>query len=207
MCLGGFAQFDPKPKAFRVGTDLTNLGYTFFANNWTQYEFNADLEVASFFLVADYGILDRTWEDTNYKYNTNGNYARVGLDHNFFAKKEGDDVFFIGLRYGWSNYSEVFDTEVFDPVWGTSVLSESNQDVSARWFEAVLGLKVKIWKQLFLGMTGRLKLARKVTGDESLVSFEIPGYGRAAESSYWGWNYNLYWRFPFKKAEQPPPEE
>ena len=54
------AQFDPRPKAIRFGTDLTNIGYTIFANDWNQLEFNADLEIANFFIVGDYGVFDRT---------------------------------------------------------------------------------------------------------------------------------------------------
>ena len=50
-------------------------------------------------------------------------------------------------------------------------------------------------------MTGRLKLAPSIKGEEELISFEIPGYGRASRSSYWGFNYHVFWRIPFGKKE------
>ena len=194
-------QFDPKPKAIRLGTDLTNIGYTIFAKNWIQYEFHADLEIESFFLVFDYGTMDRTWERTNYVYNTNGNYYRLGIDHNFLNKKEGHDVIFIGFRYSRSNYADEMTWTINEGVFGEATQTDRNPDLSASWIEMVMGLKVQIWKGLFLGMTGRLKLAPSVKGEEQLISFEIPGYGRAASPSYWGFNYHIFWRIPFSKGD------
>ena len=92
--LSGYGQFNPKPTGIRFGTDLTNIGYSIFSKNWSQYEFHVDIDVANFFVTADYGVLDRTWSEANYRYNTQGSYYRIGFDHNFFNKKPactGDD--------------------------------------------------------------------------------------------------------------------
>ena len=112
-------------------------------------------------------------------------------------------MFFIGFRYGSSSYSDKMTWTIRDSYWGDASDTDTNESLKANWIELVMGLKVQVWKQLFLGMTGRLKLSPNVKGEEELLSFEIPGYGRAAQSSYWGFNYNVYWRFPFKKQEKP----
>ena len=200
-CLAVSAQFDPVPRSFKLGTDLTNIGYSLFADQWTQYELNTDVEISNFFLVFDYGVMDRTWDDSTYTYQANGSYFRIGIDHNFFYKKDGEDVFLFGLRYGSSSYSDEMNWSVTDQYWGPVNATNSNSNLRASWFELVTGLKVQIWKELFLGMTGRLKIKQGVSGEDNLISFEIPGYGRASSVSYWGFNYHVFWRFPLRKEK------
>ena len=62
---------------------------------------------------------------------------------------------------------------------------------------------VKVWKQLFLGWAGRIKFARKVKSvNSSFDTYYIPGYGKAEYDSRWGFNFQIFYRIPFR--EKPP---
>jgi hypothetical protein len=90
------------------------------------------------------------------------------------------------------------DYALSDAVFGDIQQTAINRSMKAGWGEITLGLRVKIWKQLWMGYTARLKMAPQVKGNGEFVPYEIPGYGLAAKSTYWGFNYQLYWRFPIK---------
>jgi hypothetical protein len=51
-----------------------------------------------------------------------------------------------------------------------------------------------------MGYTARMKFAPGVKGGGALVPYDIPGYGLAAKAPYWGFNYQLFWRIPFRKV-------
>jgi hypothetical protein len=79
----------------------------------------------------------------------------------------------------------------------------SKPGMSANWYEANFGMKIRVWKDLYLGWAGRIKFAKKVSAnDTSFDTYYIPGYGLADSDSRWGFNYQIFYRIPFR--EKPP---
>ena len=64
----------------------------------------------------------------------------------------------------------------------------------------VTGLKVKIWKYLWLGYTARFKFGVDTFERNELIPHEIPGFGRADETVIWDFDYWLMFRIPIRKA-------
>ncbi|NJN41064.1 MAG: hypothetical protein HC811_01230 [Flammeovirgaceae bacterium] len=107
--------------------------------------------------------------------------------------------FFLGIRYGTSRFDESLTYTVSDPNYGDLLFTTFNDGLTGSWFEITTGLKVRIWKGLFLGFTGRFKFAPSVKGDIEFMPYDIPGYGLASENTYWGFNYQVFWRFQIRK--------
>jgi hypothetical protein len=61
------------------------------------------------------------------------------------------------------------------------------------------GLKVRVFKQLYLGFTARFKLALSISGDGNLRPYYVPGFGKNIGSSAWGFSYYVFYRLPFRK--------
>jgi hypothetical protein len=137
-------------------------------------------------------------------YSNTGNYWRVGADVNFLKKDPDRNMFFLGLRYARSNFSDYMLVKSYDPIWGSLTQPVSNQNVPASWVEVTTGLRVKIWRIFWLGYTARLKFGLNVADTPVMKPSDVPGYGRADKDSYWGFNYQLFIRIPTRKMPPLP---
>ncbi len=110
-------------------------------------------------------------------------------------------MFFFGARYGWGTYSENFSVTTVDPVWGTNTINYTNTDIKAGWFELTTGLRVKMLKFFWMGYTARYKFGLSTNESRGFVSYDVPGYGKTANPSTWGFNYQLLFRIPIRKQK------
>ena len=190
------------PTGIRVGTDVLALVKSNFQNNFNGWEVNADVDFNRYFLALDYGNWGRTYDTDSADYNNNGRYWRAGIDVNFLLKDPDRNMFFIGLRYGRSAFSENLKLISYDPVWGSISRDYSNERVKSRWLELTTGIRVKMWKMIWMGYTARFKFGLKSKGDTQMLPHDVPGYGRTDKDNYWGFNYQIFIRIPFR--ETPP---
>ncbi|MEJ0054218.1 MAG: DUF6048 family protein [Bacteroidota bacterium] len=107
------------------------------------------------------------------------------------------------MRYGHSSFNESAILNVNGGAFGTTQKSLTNSAVTASWGEVTAGLRVKIWKEFWMGYTARMKFLPATRGDTELKAFDIPGYGLNGSGFYWGFNYQVFYRIPIKKAKKP----
>jgi Domain of unknown function (DUF6048) len=195
------------PTGLRLGTDLISIIKSGVVPSFKGWEMNADLDFYKYYFAVDYGNWARNYDLVNGNYQNNGNYFRIGGDINLLLKDPERNMFFFGFRYGHSSFSESLNYSYADSVYGSSAnqymvnKTGSNKGLSAHWLELTTGLRVKIWSGFWMGYTARLKFAPGISGHEEFNTFDIPGYGLAAHSNYWGLNYQLFWRFPVRKIK------
>jgi len=212
------------PSTIRVGTDLVGIGYTFAGRDQLRFEFNADADVHKYFVAFDYGYAGTKRGNDTYQYQNNGHYFRLGADLNLLPPDEFGNVIFIGLRYGRSFFSDQLSftsVPIKVPYYG-SISNEDvpgtirNNGIQVGWGEIVMGVKVQLVKQLYIGFTGRYKIGRSDAGSNDLIPFEVPGFGTYASKSTFGFNYLIYYRFKLwdkplipkvRKKEEPADEE
>jgi hypothetical protein len=137
--------------------------------------------------------------DNNYTYKTPlSPYFKLGMDYNFLYNKDPDYQFFAGVRYGFSPFKfTVSDVHLTNDYWGENDgITFDQASVTAGWFEFVLGLKVRVYKQISAGWAFRyhsiLHQSHPAVGD----AWYIPGYGTSS-SSLAGSFYIIY-TLPFK---------
>ncbi len=204
MVISGFGQKPDTikrsymPTGLRVGTDLISLAKIPLSKEFDGWEVSGDLDFYRYYLTAEYGHQERTIISPSQNYSNSGNYFKIGADVNFLLKDPDKNMFFVGVRYGRSTFDEQLQFSTTDVVYGNSQQNLSNISMTSGWGEITLGLRVKVWKQLWMGYTARLKVAPSVGTNGEFIVYEIPGYGLASKRSYWGFNYQLYWRFPFR---------
>src|SRR5688572_23228338 len=191
------------PTGIRVGTDLISIGKSQFQNDFTGWEVNGDIDFHRYYLAIDYGSWGRTFESDSGNYSNDGTYWRLGVDVNFLLKDIDRNMFFLGFRYGRSNFSEKLNVFAFNQfTGGYENLDYAHSGVNARWYELTSGLRVKIWKMIWMGYTARFKFGLKVDNTTDIIPSDVPGYGRTYKDSYWGFNYQIFIRIPVRK--QPP---
>jgi hypothetical protein len=188
------------PTGIRLGTDLLGPVKSKVQSSFTGWEVNADVDFYRYYVTVDYGSWGRNYQTDSASYSNNGKYWRIGTDVNFLLKDPERNMFFLGFRYGHSTFSENLNIIAVDPVWGTLNHNYVNPNVTSRWLELTTGIRVKIWEMIWMGYTARYKFGLKNQGDDAMLPHDVPGYGRTDKNSYWGFNYQIFIRIPFRKT-------
>jgi Domain of unknown function (DUF6048) len=203
---------DFTPAALRIGISVTDLLQPFIYGNLEKaYAVQADLSIDRFMLVADVGAAQyaRAWEPQDtlaplYQYNTKGNYFKVGVDVNFLKDKEAntrfakDDVIFWGLRYANSAFSANATFDLEDSVWGDFIVMENHDKLRAWWIEMVAGIKVEVFRNVFLGYTMQFRFLKNFSQESPLTPYDVPGFGSGNRNTVFGFDYYLFYRIPFR---------
>lgn len=186
------------PTGVRFGYDLMTLGKSRFNDEFDGWEIAADIDFYRYFLTVEYGAWGTNYPLRNGTYTSDGTYFRVGVDVNFLFKDPVKNMFFIGGRFGRSQFvddvSYLSQTIEFPP----NTFYVKNADVVATWVEMTTGLKVRVFKFFWLGATARFKFGLDLDGNGNLRSYDVPGFGRNIGSTWWGFNYYVLFRIPFR---------
>lgn len=192
------------PRAFRFGTDVIPLINSRTQKTVSAWEINGDVDCGRYYFAVDYGGSKKNFDlSTGGTYQNDGTYWRAGMDVNFLMKDPDRNMFFVGFRYARASFSESATLIATDPYFGSIQKQVSNSVVNAGWQELTAGLRVKIWKEFWMGYTARLKFPASVSGDISLKTYDIPGFGLNGQGVTWGFNYQVFWRIPFTKQRKP----
>lgn len=195
------------PTGVRVGTDVISLVKTRTQDNFNGWEVNGEMDFSRYYLALEYGKWGRDLNADSASYSNKGRYWRAGVDVNFLTKDPDRNVFFLGARYGRSVFSELMTVTSYDPIWGSLSDTFYHSDVKAWWLELTTGLRVRMWKFLWLGYTGRFKFALTPDSTEEMLPHDVPGFGRTDKETTWGFNYYLMIRIPVRKAPPPPVQD
>jgi hypothetical protein len=194
-----------------IGENLKN----FYANT-TRFELTADMAFNrnKNFLIADVGysstVRERNTEDNlrNVRYSNTGTYWRIGFDYNVLHKTFTDrkNAVLIGWRYARANFAQEAVYTALSIPWGFNgtpaapLFSETISDrLSYRWMELTTGLRVAVWRELYLGYTFRIKFAGRPSDTDRLLPNEVPGFGTIRSNMKLSFNYHIYYRIPLVK--------
>lgn len=186
------------PTGVRIGTDLITLGKSQISQKFEGWEVSADMDVYRFYPTFEFGSWSVRDSLKNGLYTNNGTYYRVGVDVNFLLKDPERNMFFLGFRSGRASYTDFVQYTFTDDAFGTIQTVVTNPEVTAVWTEATAGLRVRVWKVLWLGATARFKFRVFMDGADSLRSYDVPGFGRTFKKSWWGINYQAFVRLPLR---------
>ena len=195
-----------RPSFVRVGYDLARMGQSAFSSNFFGQGLSAEIDFNTLFLVGEVGFEDRSFPVSNYS--TDGYFFRVGVDANMIKYDKSKSVITFGLRYAGSGFSQQLMTERTDE-FGQREIRISESGLQARWFEAGLGMKVRVWKQLFAGYDFSLRFGSSIDDGGELLPFYIPGYGQvftqgtSKRGLILGFKYSIYWTFQLRNKPVP----
>ncbi|MEM6524069.1 MAG: DUF6048 family protein [Bacteroidota bacterium] len=187
------------PTGIRIGTEVINIGRTLSKSDLTEVTFTADVDFNRYYLNMEFGTYDRSFEDqVGSLYSVSGNYFRIGPDINFLKNDQDGNMLFFGFRYGWTSINDELTYMNTGAAFDNETRSIGNNGLSANWGEMVTGLRVKIWKMLWLGYTARFRFGSDNFEGSELIPHYVPGYGRADKTVSWGLNYWVMVRLPLR---------
>lgn len=188
-----------------------------------QIELNTSMYVASWMLEGDYGWGKTEWKGdntttgTSSSYISHGKYFRIGLNYNLLRATPDKNVAFLGFRYARSflqdrlvskvhyRHSDQKDNRLIKND-GTTI-NEAQDNVKACWFEAVAGVKVKIWKLLYVGSTIRYKFNLRFDQIDTYIPYDVLGWGLSGTDNTFGFNCYLSLCIPVVRDQQPQSPE
>lgn len=198
---------DPRrfiPTGVRFGTDGLSIARNFYDDTFSGWEVDADVDFDRYFVALEYGTWSRNLDGSGNVYDNDGRYFRAGIDVNFLTKDPEKNMFFFGMRYGRSTFSEHLIVNTSDPDFGDIIGKEyHNASINGRWYELTTGLRVKMIGGFWMGYTARFKFGLKTTETGEMIPSDVPGFGRTDKPSTWGFNYMLLFRIPLGKAKVP----
>lgn len=149
----------------------------------------------TYFPIIELGIggCETLDSNTDIQYKTTAPYGRIGFDINLLKNKFQENRLYVGLRYGISKYKYDYSgPDISDPLWGGDyTLNLKDVESTSHWGELVFGVQVKIWRNMHMGWSLRLKKELLTNSDNTSFPHYIPGYGKTATESSWGGIYSL----------------
>lgn len=186
------------PTGVRISADVLPPVLSRINDDFSGYEFNADIDFYRYYLTVDYGSWSKQDRSEVVAYRNDGQYYRIGVDVNFLVKQAEKNNFFLGFRRGYSTFSEYMTINQQDSIWGPIAEDLSHENVNASWWELTSGIRMRIWKIFWLGYTARFKFALKAPMENELVPYDVPGYGLTYKETTWGFNYQIMARIPIR---------
>lgn len=196
-----------------AGIDLVGIGQGLFSGNTLSSELSLTANLRNKYLPTlevGYGTQDE-WSENGIHARAKAPFFRIGMDYNVLhKKKEKNSFLYAGLRYGFSPIQfDISNAPLTDPIyggtsenpsfsdiyWGGSVPFEKSMKASLHWIEAVLGVKVQIYKNFNMGWSVRLKYKIGGKNDPYGSPDYIPGYGKNHNSNL-GMTYSLIYKLP-----------
>lgn len=198
----------------RVGIDLYKLTRTFFDDNYKGIELVGDYRLTkNYYLAAELGSEDKTTEDDRLNTTTKGTYLKAGFDYNAYENwLDMENIISIGLRAGFSTFNQELNSyKTYNPYpyWGESSWIDSGEKfngLSASWIEVVLGVKAKVYNNIFVGFSFRLNgLVYDKKPSDNFENLYIPGFNRTYAGNFGvGFNYTISYFIPlYKKTVEP----
>lgn len=199
----------------RVGVDLYKLTRGFYDKNYKGIEFTADWRLTKkYYIAAELGFEDKTTDDDRLNSTATGTYIKGGFDYNLYDNwLDMENLITIGLRGGFSSFSQDLNSyKIYNPnpYWGEQPAISANQKyngLSAAWLEVALGVKAKVFNNIFVGFGIQLKLLAMNNKPSGFDNLYIPGFNRTYDGSFGvGFNYTVSYFIPIYKKKTIVPE-
>ncbi|WP_303315521.1 DUF6048 family protein [Flavivirga abyssicola] len=196
----------------RVGGDAGKLIRSFVDDEYTGFEISADFRLKKrLYIAGEIGIEEKNTVNDYLDITSKGSYIKAGIDYNMYQNwLNMDNMIYSGFRIGASSFSHdlnsftVYSTNQY---WAPQFSSTEKQEFSgltALWAEIILGIKVELFNNLFLGLNAQLKILASETVPEGFENVYIPGFNKTYDSSGigTGYSYTLSYRIPLYKKEK-----
>jgi hypothetical protein len=119
-----------------------------------------------------------------------------------------ENLITIGLRGGFSTFSQDLNSyKIYNPnpYWGEqpSIVSDKKYNgLTAGWIEVAMGIKAKVFNNVFVGFGVQLKMLVANTKPDGFDNLYIPGFNRTYDGSFGiGFNYTVSYFIPIYKKK------
>lgn len=195
----------------RAGVDLGRLIRSTFDDDYSGFEIVGDYRFyKNFYFAVELGNESLVRDEENINTKGSGNYIRAGVDYNFYDNWYGmQNSIYVGFRYGYSSFDQTLnDYTIFTRTnyFGANQITDSitSEGLNASWIEMVLGIKVELISNLYLGANVSLRNLISEKKPDRFDNLYVPGFGRTNDFSTIGvgYGYSISYLIPFFKKKK-----
>ncbi|MBU2996609.1 hypothetical protein KO500_09190 [Cellulophaga baltica] len=200
----------------RVGIDLSKILTTSLDDNYTGLEIVGDYRISqNLYLAAELGNEKKTTEEDTYNFTTSGSYIKAGVDYNTYENWFGmTNIINLGGRIGVSSFSQTLNeysiyssNRYFYPddyASGSITTAQEFDGRSAVWLEVVMGAKVELFANIYLGASVRIGALVSNKEDDDFPNLWIPGFNKVTDNTIFGasYNYTVSYLIPLYKKKK-----
>lgn len=194
----------------RLGIDIAKPIISAFDDDFTGIEIVGDFRMTRrIFLAAEIGAIEKFDVEDYLTYTAKGGYAKVGVNYNLYQNWGGmQNEIYIGFRYGFSAYSQELNEftpnyygTYFDiPTYSPNIEVDG---LTAHWGEFIIGLKVEMFNNFFMGASIAMKKMFSQDEPEEFQNFYVPGFERVyLNNTGFSFNYTISYSIPIYKKNQ-----
>lgn len=197
-----------KPLLYTVfaGIDIATPLLRAFGRDYGLAEISAGINLHNRYLPTlevGLGEAGHNPDGNNYDYRSGiAPFFRIGADYNFLYNSNPDYMFYAGVRYGISAFS--FSVNDITPppggYWGDSAtFAIPSQNVTAGYFQFLLGLRVRIIDRFSLGWTVRYQSILHESSTPYGEPWYIPGFG--SRGTALNFTFSVTYTLPLKQRQ------
>lgn len=196
----------------RFGSDLGKLSRTFFDENYSGFEINADYRLSkNFYVASEFGIEEFTTQTDYLNTTSTGSFIKAGVDFNMYDNwLDMNNMIFFGFRVGAGSFKHEINSYTIyntDHYWQTPIQINNSRtygDLTALWSELLFGIKAETFNNLYLGFNVQLKGLINSSEPENFENLFIPGFNKTHDSGRFGYGfgYSLSYLIPIYKKEK-----
>ncbi len=215
LCIAAQAQDDEEPvntapsadsfNQFRIGFDISKPINHIYVKDRNAYEIEFDwYHKKELYLVAEGGWGNGYIDSSYLKYSSNNVFLRAGISKSILTKlyPKDWDWAFVGLRYGIAFINRHDATYViYDQLFGNSSGVIPGKRLTAHWFELTGGVKLELYKGIFVGWNIRGRFLFNGNKFKELPPIYIAGYGRGDKNSIFDYNFYLNYAIRWKRKK------
>lgn len=187
----------------RVGLDVVLPFYTFFTEDNKGFEIVGDFRLTNrVYLASELGYRDHISQEDFYNFTTKGQYIKIGADYNAYKNWIGmENMIVVGFRYAFSTFNYdvneyAINADPFVPP-RTETDALSYENLNAQWVELVLGLKVEVLHNVYLGVSFRGNALISSKDPDNFMNLYVPGFGDVSfNDKGFSFNYTLSYLIP-----------
>ncbi|CDF78965.1 conserved hypothetical protein [Formosa agariphila KMM 3901] len=196
----------------RVGVDLSKLVRTAFEEDYEGFEVVGDYRLTKFiYLAGEFGAENNTEFNDFYNATTKGSYFKVGVDYNAYRNwLDMENMIYGGFRIGASAFSQTLNSysiytknQYWAPQFSSSDIKDYN-GLTALWAELIIGFKVEILNNLYLGAHVEIKGLITQSEPDNFENLYIPGFNKTYDSLGigTGYGYSISYLIPLYKKDK-----
>lgn len=133
----------------------------------------------------------------NADYKVEGLYYRFGLNYVFPFNPSTN--FYIGARYGISNYQDEATYTIESSLWDPYQDSFSRTGLSAQWAEMIAGTEEQFRGNFYFGFIFRFRAMINFDNFDPVEVYAVPGYGRTMDKTVPALNLYIKYMIGFGK--------
>lgn len=194
------------PKGFTLGVNLAGPINKLFDEGRSGISFVSRMSIKlPYSLLAEVGYENVLFENSKYRYSSNGTFFKAGVEYDVFAGKGlgSNDNLLFGMHYGYAlQTQEAASFTIENSYWGDYHGDLGLYTVNTHWVELSGGPRMEIFKNFYMGWTLQLKLAVYRDNSNILSPYLVPGFGNGDNRINLGFSYSVEYLIPWDKSDK-----